>query len=84
MMMSGKLISSSVITTILSSIVNLEDGPPITTSLKITELFEKQHKNILQSIDYLIAQLEKPFAELNFQLTYEINQIGNTILQSSS
>lgn len=59
-----------------TSLVRLENGQAITTSLQVAEIFDKQHKNILRDIDTLIAQLDKSFATLNFELTFEIKQLG--------
>ena len=54
----------SIMTT---SLVRLENGQAITTSLQVAEYFDKQHKNIIQSINNLNLQLDKEFNELNFQ-----------------
>lgn len=50
-----------------TNLVHLENGHAVTTSLQIAELFDKQHKNILQSINSLNLHLDKDFNELNFQ-----------------
>lgn len=46
--------------------VFLKEGHPVTTSLKVAEVFGKQHKNVLQNIKDLDCSVE--FARLNFQL----------------
>lgn len=43
-----------------------EWGAVITTTLRIAELFEKHHKNILRDVEKLKQQLPKEFNELNF------------------
>lgn len=43
-----------------------EWGAIITTTLRIAELFEKHHKNILRDVEKLKQQLPKEFNELNF------------------
>ncbi|WP_298437999.1 Rha family transcriptional regulator [Geobacter sp.] len=45
--------------------VTLKDGHPVTTSLKVAEVFGKQHKNVLQNINALDCSEE--FSRLNFQ-----------------
>ena len=64
----------SIMTT---SLVRLENGQAITTSLQVAEYFDKQHKNILRDIDTLIAQLDKSFATLNFELCFKNNELQN-------
>lgn len=56
--------------------VHLENGQPLTTSTLIAQHFNKAHKNILRDIEKLECSHE--FRELNFELTFEINKIGNT------
>lgn len=45
--------------------VILKDGHAVTTSLKVAEVFGKQHKNVLQTIKTL--ECPEEFARLNFQ-----------------
>lgn len=47
------------------NIVECEDGRMFTTSLIVAEVFEKEHKNVLQSIENL--ECSDTFRELNFQ-----------------
>ncbi|GAB6178142.1 hypothetical protein JCM16814_30330 [Desulfobaculum senezii] len=42
-------------------------GNPMTTSLKVAEVFGKEHKNVIQSIEQLDCSEE--FRKLNFQLS---------------
>lgn len=60
--------------------VRLINGQPMTTSLAIAEVFEKKHKNVLQSLKSL--HCSKSFRELNFQPTQiEVNAgLGQTRL----
>jgi len=51
-------------------LVDVVDSHTFTTSLKVAEHFQKQHKNVLQSIEKLLSDCpDKEFAELNFQLS---------------
>lgn len=42
----------------LTELVISHNNQPVTTSLKVAEVFEKQHKHILDSIRDLITQME--------------------------
>lgn len=50
-----------------TNLVRLENGQPITTSTQIAEIFDKEHKNIIRSINQLMAQLDQSFNALNFE-----------------
>lgn len=50
-----------------TSLVRLENGHAVTTSLQISELFDKRHDNILRSIENLTSQLDQNFNLLNFE-----------------
>jgi len=51
---------------VLLPVVQIHEGHAVTTSIEVARVFEKQHKNVLQSIQSLLAQL--PDANrLNFQ-----------------
>ena len=47
--------------------VFIQDEQVKTTSLKVAELFGKQHKNVLQKLESL--ECSSNFTELNFQLS---------------
>ena len=64
-----------------TSLVHLENGHAVTTSLQIAEIFDRQHKNILQSIEYLMSQLDQNFNALNFQPVKYIDGKGETRTQ---
>jgi Rha family phage regulatory protein len=51
----------------LSNLINVSEkgDVPMTTSLKVAEIFGKMHKNVLQAIDNL--DCSKEFKERNFQ-----------------
>lgn len=49
----------------IENIVKIDDGRMFTTSLIVAEAFEKEHKNVLQSIENL--ECSTKFNELNFQ-----------------
>lgn len=54
---------------------NIKDNPePITTSLKIAEVFEKRHKNILRDIINLDCSEE--FSQLNFEPTFYLDSFN--------
>lgn len=63
----------------MEELVKMIDGKAVTTSRKVAEVFEKQHKNVLQSIREL--EIPEDFRELNFQPSeYEVkNNIGKTV-----
>ena len=44
-------------------------GNPVTTSLIVAEIFEKDHKNVIQSIENLVA--ENSAAKFFYKTTYE-------------
>jgi len=50
--------------------VQVENGVVITTSIDVAHVFEKQHKNVLQSIENLLPELPEE-CRLNFQPTSE-------------
>lgn len=49
----------------IENIIEIDDGKMFTTSLTVAQAFEKEHKNVLQSI--LNLECSKQFNELNFQ-----------------
>ena len=51
---------------------------PAVTSLQVAEVFEKQHKNVLQDIDRILSQVPEIFGRLNFEPSgYELkNNLG--------
>ena len=64
-------------------ILTIRDGKPTATSLQIAESFEKEHRNVLQSIRDLINDLERTeggrrFSLLNFQQRDLQNSRGRT------
>jgi Rha family phage regulatory protein len=63
----------------MENLVKMIDGKAVTTSRKVAEVFEKQHKNILQAIREM--EIPEDFRELNFQPSeYEvINSLNKTI-----
>lgn len=61
-----------------NELVIINDNKAITTSLIIAEVFEKKHKNIIQSIKNLDSDdlEEEEFNRLNFQPTSYIDPMG--------
>lgn len=57
-----------------TEIISLQQGQPVTTSLKVAEVFGKQHKNVLQKIESLECPPE--FMSANFSAHEEIIQAG--------
>ena len=55
-------------------IVTENNSQVITSSRNIAEFFEKQHKNVLQSIESLLDILPTEFGRLNFQPTSYTDQ----------
>lgn len=51
----------------LIDIVTEKNGKPITTSRKVAQAFEKEHKNVLRDIENLLTDDE--FSRLNFELS---------------
>ena len=51
---------------------------PAVTSLQVAEVFEKQHKTVLQDIDRILSQVPEIFGRLNFEPSeYELkNNLG--------
>ncbi|HZW20240.1 Rha family transcriptional regulator [Noviherbaspirillum sp.] len=58
----------------LTNLVHLRHGQPFTNSLVIAQVFERQHKNVLQSIDVLIA--DGIIGRLEFQPSSYLNKQG--------
>ncbi len=57
----------------MNNLVTVVNGQATTSSLKVAEVFGKQHKNVIQAIEKL--ECSKEFCQLNFQLTsFEVNQ----------
>ena len=48
----------------MKNLVKMIDGKAVTTSRKVAEVFEKQHKNVLETIRNL--EIPEDFRELNF------------------
>lgn len=59
-----------------SEIISLHHGQPVTTSLKVAEVFGKQHKNVIQKIEALDCPLE--FMSANFSAHVENQQVGTS------
>lgn len=57
------------------NLVAVENNQTVTTSLKVAEVFGKQHKNVIQAIKSL--DCSEDFHKLNFQLMQKTIKIGN-------
>jgi Rha family phage regulatory protein len=64
-------------TLISKHVLTAKDGVVKTTSLQIAEYFDKQHRNVLQSIQYL--DCSKEFTQLNFQLSEYTDNTGRKL-----
>lgn len=49
----------------MNELITIEGNKPVTTSLKVAEVFGKKHKNVIQAIESL--DCPNDFTELNFQ-----------------
>lgn len=55
------------------------DGQPFTTSRAVAERFDKRHKNVLRSIESLLAESPDPeFSRLNFEPRNYLDERGKT------
>ena len=52
---------------------------PATTSLKVSEFFERNHRNVLRDIRDLVAKCSKNFTELNFELSEYTDPTGRKL-----
>ncbi|MBV7413625.1 Rha family transcriptional regulator [Aeromonas sp. sif2433] len=59
-----------------AEIISLHQGQPVTTSLKVAELFGKQHKDVLRKIEQLDCPSE--FASAHFCAHVENQKVGVT------
>ncbi|MGL5451924.1 MAG: Rha family transcriptional regulator [Aeromonas sp.] len=57
-----------------TDIISLQHGQPVTTSIKIAEVFGKLHKNVLRKLETLECSPE--FNRLNFELVDYIDAKG--------
>lgn len=57
-------------------IVSVLNGHAVTTSIDVAAFFGKLHKNVLRSIDSVLASCPDS-AKLNFELCYEYNKLQN-------
>jgi Rha family phage regulatory protein len=57
------------------SLVDVGHGVPMTTSLRVADVFGKLHKNVIRAIESLDCSAE--FASLNFELCYQNNDLQN-------
>lgn len=60
-------------------IVSLQHRKAITTSLKIAEVFHKNHKSVLRAIDNVINECDKDFTRHNFTLSDYQDSTGRTL-----
>ncbi|MBY7931786.1 Rha family transcriptional regulator [Vibrio fluvialis] len=61
----------------LNDMVIVNEGEVITTSLKVAEYFDKQHKNVIRAIRRLESECSENFTALNFELCYKNNELQN-------
>ena len=52
-----------------NELIEIENGQPVTTSLKVAEIFGKLHKNVLRDIqEKILPNISEEFNQLNFEL----------------
>ena len=61
----------------ITPVVEQIDGKAWTTSYEVARCFGKLHKNVIRDIESIV-QKKPQLRGLNFELTFEIKQIGNT------
>lgn len=62
---------------LITPAVKQVDGKVYTTSYEVARYFDRLHKNVIRDIENLI-QKRPELRGANFELTFEIKQIGNT------
>lgn len=56
-------------------LIEIENGQPVTTSLKVAEIFGKLHKNVLRDIqEKILPHVSSDFAQLNFEPSSYVNE----------
>ena len=60
----------------LNELIQIHDGQPVTTSLKISEVFEKSHKDVLKAMKNI--EVSEEFGRRNFAPTSYIDQQNKT------
>lgn len=56
-------------------LIEIENGQPVTTSLKVAEIFGKLHKNVLRGIqEKILPYVSSDFAQLNFEPSSYVNE----------
>ena len=70
----------------MNSLIIIDQDHAFTTSLLVAERFDKQHKNVLQSIEAVIKKCpDKAFAQLNFQPSkYQVKAGKNSIREEKT
>lgn len=56
------------------------DGQSVVSSLTVAEHFDKRHANVLAAIGKIISECAPEFTELNFKLSYKINELASGTL----
>ncbi len=67
---------SEITSTFSSPVVTLSGNHAVTTSIDVAAFFGKLHKNVLRSIDSILASCPDS-AKLNFELCYENSELQN-------
>lgn len=58
-----------------NELIEIENGQPVTTSLKVAEIFGKLHKNVLRDIqEKILPYVSGDFAQLNFEPSSYVNE----------
>ena len=59
--------------------VEVKDGHPVTSSLRIADIFGRAHSKVLRAINDLLPQVSPKFAQSNFGLSEYIDSTGRTL-----
>ena len=66
----------TAVSTEVTPTLTVVEGKAIVTSLHIAQVFGKDHKNVLQNIEVLLARCPSEFGRLNFQLSDYTDERG--------
>lgn len=61
----------------MNDLVAVSEGRALTTSLKVAEVFDKQHKDVLRDIRNLTEKMSNEFRQRNYALTDYIDKNGD-------
>lgn len=59
--------------------VEVKDGHPVTSSLRIADIFGRTHSKVLRAINDLLPQMAQDFAQANFGLSEYVDTTGRAL-----